>query len=160
MIELEVRLEESKDAYSNLENSLSIDKRAERMKNNGLERKLEQLTLMYHQLVKEKSNIAVENAVNTKKTQRLNEKVKNLEIVVEKYKVEMNQRDLQIRNLQDEVERPYSTIRGTMGPFGQVMPNPKIRRTIKGGGNAKLLAGFYEQSRTYSATINTHVLNK
>ena len=71
IIELELILDDSKQAYKNLESMMSEGERALKRKTDALERNLEQLTLMYHQLVTQKSQISVEKVLAEKKLSRV-----------------------------------------------------------------------------------------
>ena len=51
-----------------------------------MQRNLEQLTIMYHQLITQKSQIQVEKQLNEKKLLRANERLKTAELELEKYK--------------------------------------------------------------------------
>ena len=79
IVELEIALDDSKESYSNLESCLSQGERALKRKTDTLERNLEQLTLMYHQLITQKSQVQVEKKLADKKLSRVTEKIKEFE---------------------------------------------------------------------------------
>jgi len=79
VIQLEIELDDSKEKYKSLESAISEGDRALKRKVLSLERNIEQLTLMYHQLVSQKSSLKVECQVNEKRIQRKNERITSLE---------------------------------------------------------------------------------
>jgi kinesin family protein 5 len=79
VVKLEMDLDEAREAYRTLEGSLSRDDQALKQRTNKLERNNEQLTLMYHQVVSEKSVLKVDLQVLERKLQRKDEKIANLE---------------------------------------------------------------------------------
>jgi len=79
VIQLEIELDDSKEKYRSLESAISEGDRALKRKVLSLERNIEQLTLMYHQLVSQKSSLKVECQVNEKRIQRKNERINSLE---------------------------------------------------------------------------------
>jgi kinesin family protein 5 len=84
IIDLELDLDNSKQKYKNLEAMLSEGERALKRKTDTLERNLEQLTLMYNQLVSQKSQISVEKTLAEKRFSRVSETIKNLQDELEK----------------------------------------------------------------------------
>ena len=86
IIELELRLDDAKESYKNLESFLTEGQRSLKRKMDTMQRNLEQLTIMYHQLITQKSQIQVEKQLNEKKLLRANERLKTAELELEKYK--------------------------------------------------------------------------
>lgn len=72
-------LDEAKEAYCVLESTLSKGDMSLKKKCSKLERSNEQITLMYHQVVSEKSVLKIDLHVTEKRIQRKEEKVKKLE---------------------------------------------------------------------------------
>ena len=72
-------LDDAKESYRALENSLTKDDRTFKKHIAKLERNLEQITLMYHQVVSEKSVLKVDLQVSEKKILRKEDKVVSLE---------------------------------------------------------------------------------
>jgi len=70
VIRLQIELDEWKEKYKNLETTMSEGDLALKKKVNSLERNLEQLTLMYHKLVQNKSVLKIDTQVNEKKLKR------------------------------------------------------------------------------------------
>jgi kinesin family protein 5 len=84
IIELELALDDFKQAYWKLEDLLSDGEKALKRKTDTLERNLEQLTLMYHQLVMQKSTISAEKTLAEKKLARVSDTIKNLQEELQK----------------------------------------------------------------------------
>ena len=86
IIELELEMDDLKQAYINLEVMLSEGERVLKRKTETLERNFEQLTLIYHNLVSQKSQISVEKTLAEKRLARVGETIKGLTAEVENYK--------------------------------------------------------------------------
>jgi hypothetical protein len=126
VIELEVALDDSKDSYKTLESYLSEGERALKRKTDTLERNLEQLTLMYHQLVSQKSHLQVEKQLADKKLGRMNEKIKVLEEENKQFKITFEEYEARFRQNADESSIYDKTRRGSI-------ISGNIRKTIQGG---------------------------
>lgn len=61
---MEVELDETKEKYRHLESSMSSGEKSLKKKVTSLEGNLEQLTVIYHQLVSKLTSAKVENQVN------------------------------------------------------------------------------------------------
>jgi len=61
--DLEVELDDTKEKYRHLENSMSNGEKSLKKKVTSLEGNLEQLTLIYHQLTQKLSSAKIENQV-------------------------------------------------------------------------------------------------
>ena len=79
VVGLQMELNEAKEQYRMLESSLTQGDKALKKNTAKLERNLEQITLMYHQVVSEKSVLKVDLQVAEKKIARKEEKVSQLE---------------------------------------------------------------------------------
>ena len=106
---------------------MSEGDRALKKKVNSLERNLEQLTLMYHQLVSAKSVLKIDNQVNEKKLKRKVAKVAQLEKELGVYREKIEAYKKKSHNMKKEREDAW---RMTMTP-----KHNNIKRTIKGGGH-------------------------
>ena len=99
-------------------------------KNDALQRNLEQLTLMYHQLASQKSVLRVDKTVNEKKISRLTEKNKKLETEVKAVREQLE--EMSTRHAEEqEVRRlsvPFVLNSSTALTFAK-----NIKKTIKGG---------------------------
>lgn len=86
IIELELELDDLKQSYANLEVMLSDGERVLKRKTETLERNFGQLTLVYHNLVSQKSQISVEKTLAEKRLARVSETIKVLSADVQKFK--------------------------------------------------------------------------
>ena len=84
VVELEMALDESEERFRRLENNMNQGDVTLRKKINKLESQSEQLTLMYHQVVSEKSVLKVDFQVAEKKLKRKDEKISSLEKTLNK----------------------------------------------------------------------------
>ncbi|CAG9314875.1 unnamed protein product [Blepharisma stoltei] len=160
IIDLEIELEDAREVIKKLENSKGSTWREERKQNSILERQLEQLTIMYHQLAKQQSESSLDSSIKEKKIHRLTEKSKKLEEELKSLKSSIKEYEFTSKALKDELKKkPQSSILSTMGTLGLLLPSPKIKKSIKGGGNSKFLAVFADQARTSSAAFNRLSLN-
>jgi len=146
---LEAELDDAKHNYKALESTLSEGERTLKKKSDILERNLEQLTLMYHQLVSEKSKWTVEKKVSDRKNQRLMEKVKSLEDQIKSERLRFEQLDFQLRNVSEELEERKS-VRPTIGNG----PAKNIRKTIRGGGAKGTDGGSTPGHNRYFSMVN------
>ena len=129
VIELENELDDSRDSYRTLETYMDEGGRSLKKKNDYLERNLEQLTLMYHQLVSQKSHLDIEKKLADKKIQRNVDKIKQLEQDVLKYKLLYEEADLRLNQYSEENIHSSKMVRSSIG-----VGNIKV--TIKGGNNS------------------------
>ena len=130
--DMQNKLKASEEKYKTLENNLSEGERKSKERSDTLERNLEQLTLMYHQLTSRESNLKVERKVSERKVQRLTEKVNVLDKETKEYKD-------QIEKLKYESEKMYAELRD-LREFKEksineqfLSPRNHIKKTIKGG---------------------------
>jgi len=160
VVKLEMDLDESKEKYKGLEASMSEGDKSMRRKVNSLERNLEQLTLMYHQLASQKSLLKVDNQVFERKVQRKNEKITELEKQLAKAKEQLNMFKAQAEALKNALikntipgsegmvlseeqqnfllQRPYL---GVTSSVALPQHSSKIRKPIKGGRRMQNLRG-------------------
>jgi kinesin family protein 5 len=127
IIELELSLDDSRQAYKNLEGMMSEGERALKRKTDALERNLEQLTLMYHSLVTQKSQISVEKSLAEKKFSRVSETIKTLNSEVERYRDLYEKTDQKCSILTQEI----AILQKNKGKFLSVPGN--CVKTIQGG---------------------------
>lgn len=134
IINLEIALEDARNSFKAFESNMSHGEKVLKKKTDTLERNLEQLTLMYHQLLSQKSMLKVDKQINERKIQRLNEKCQIIEDKSNVLKSKLMQAQQQIKNLQSENEEVVTTPRYSVS----VTPGyAKIKKTIKGGGGIK-----------------------
>jgi kinesin family protein 5 len=79
VLELEMELDEVKDAYRQLEQSLSRDEQQYKQKAQRLERSLEQMSMMYQQAINDKSQIKVDLQISENKVKKKDLKLEELE---------------------------------------------------------------------------------
>ena len=113
IIELELSLEDFKQAYWNLEDLLSDGEKTLKRKTDTLERNLEQLTLMYHQLVTQKSQISAEKTLAEKKLSRVSETIRKLTEELQNFKDLFEKSEEQCKILTQQL----SSLKGTRGTF-------------------------------------------
>ncbi|CAG9315273.1 unnamed protein product [Blepharisma stoltei] len=154
IIDLEIALDDSKNDYNSLENSMNLDAKEAKRRNDHLQRSLEQLTLMYHQLVNQNSALSVEKQILEKKSTRLSEKLKLIETSSAALKGELKRAKEEIDQLKEELNQP-NYLKNTMGALAPLIPNSRIKKRIRGGGNQQLLATFAVQAKTYSNLRNS-----
>ncbi|OMJ91088.1 hypothetical protein SteCoe_6451 [Stentor coeruleus] len=128
IIELEMALDDAKESYKNLESYMSEGERALKRKTDTLERNLEQLTLMYHNLINQKSQISVEKTLAEKKLSRVNDKIKNLEDQVCSFKNKYEESEQKFAIVQEELVKIQNTKERKRGNI-----SGNIKRTIHGG---------------------------
>jgi len=78
VVDLEIALDESEERFRRLENNINQGDVTLRKKIGKLENQAEQLTIMYHQVVSEKSVLKVDYQVAEKKLKRKDEKIAEL----------------------------------------------------------------------------------
>ncbi|CAG9310172.1 unnamed protein product [Blepharisma stoltei] len=154
VVDLELALEEARENYATLELTMSEGERALKKKTDVLERNLEQLTLMYHQLASQKSALSVDKQVAERKSQRLQEKIRILEDQLKKANVELDKCQREIKYLTETFEKTSKlSMLGSSGGLGAIVPSGRIRKSIKGGvGSFK--PQIPEVTRNYSVSIN------
>jgi kinesin family member 5 len=132
IVELRLNLDSEAEKYKALENTMSVGERALKKRSDQLERNLEPLNLMYHQLVSQKSMLKVDKQVSERKITRLNEKIKTLEKNLKEANEKLAKSEEEKNSLRQEIDA-YNNLskRLTMGPG--VINNNKIKKIIKGG---------------------------
>ena len=138
ILELEMALDDSRDSYKILESNMSEGERFLKRKTDTLERNLEQLTIMYHQLITQKSQVQVEKQLADKKLSRVSKTIQTLEDDVTKYKKLNEQIEQKLAICEEELnksivcrERKYSANNGN------------IVKTIQGGNNHARIQSLY-----------------
>lgn len=84
VVQLEIALDESEERFRRLENTINQGDVPLRKKISKLENQAEQLTIMYHQVVSEKSVLKVDYQVAEKKLKRKDDKITSLEKTLNK----------------------------------------------------------------------------
>lgn len=139
-LQLEVQLDEIKDAYRALEASLSKDDKQFRQKVQLLERSVEQISSMYQNAVNERSILKVDLQVSERKMQKSQQRQQLLE---KKYEQQRNKNDqlekilIELRNevikmkTSEEKDRSMGIMRSSVVGGGRV--------AIQGGGGKRLI---------------------
>ena len=130
IVELEMTLDDSKESYSNLESCMSQGERALKRKTDTLERNLEQLTLMYHQLITQKSQVQVEKKLADKKLLRVTDKVKEIEDEAGRFKTLYEQYKDKLDVCEEELRKAIASRERRM-----TAQSGNIMKTIQGGRN-------------------------
>ena len=132
-VDFQKKLKLSNDKYLSLEKNLSEGERAARERSDTLERNLEQLTLMYHQLINRESELKVEKKVSERKAIRLDDKVKKLDKLAIESKSENEKLQYENKKMNEELIelREFKNMQiqeNLMSPSAN-----KLKRTIRGG---------------------------
>jgi len=129
--ELQSSLEDSNNKFRVLEKSLSEGEKLGKSRSDGLQRTLEQLTLMYHQLLNKESNLKVEKKISDKKIERISQKLLDLEKdsrdnkgVVERLRYENEKMQTELKELREMKNIQYQD--SLLSPCNG-------RKTIRGG---------------------------
>ena len=149
VVELQLQLEGETERFKALESTMSDGERVMKKRSDTLERNLEQLNLMYHQLVSQKSMLKVDKQVCDRKVARLNDKL----ISLDKSSKECNEKILVLEKennaLREELkEIKQSKMRMTIGPG--MIAGTKIKKIIKGGGENTIFRTPASSRRTVS----------
>jgi kinesin family protein 5 len=148
VVRLEMDLDETKEQLSSMESIMTEGERALKKKVNSLERSLEQLTLMYHQIISQKSMLKVDNQVYEKKlqrrTERCDELLTQLNLVSEKLSYCRHRCEILTNEiaLTRRAGRDSLAVRAHTSYTG----NHRIRKRIKGG--SKVYDGLVADSRS------------
>ncbi|OMJ90622.1 hypothetical protein SteCoe_7021 [Stentor coeruleus] len=124
--ELEVALDDAKDSYKTLESYMSEGERSLKKKTDTLERNLEQLTLMYHQLVSQKSQLGVDKQLADKRLHRIMDKNKSLDEENARLNSLYEQAEAKIAQMNNKESFHDKNPRASIGVLN-------IKKTIRGG---------------------------
>ena len=132
VVELELNIEAEKEKYTALVDNMSDGERALNKRIDKLKRNLEQLDLMYHQLVNQQSILKVEKQVGERKIDRLNEKIKNFDRIRKENNEKITNLEMENSKLNEELKLVKA--RNSLNVVSN--QNPKIKKVIKGGGDS------------------------
>ena len=104
VVELELNIEAEKEKYTALVDNMSDGERALNKRIDKLKRNLEQLDLMYHQLVNQQSILKVEKQVGERKIDRLNEKIKNFDRIRKENNEKITNLEMENSKLNEELK--------------------------------------------------------
>jgi kinesin family protein 5 len=124
--DLEILVEQAKDSCKNLEGYLSGGERNMKKNTDTLERSLEQLTIMYHQLTSQKSQLGIDKRVSEKRLAKLNERNKFLEVENKQLAVQLEQAEQKLLLTMGDSQSSMRNSRISIG-------NSNIKKTIMGG---------------------------
>ena len=149
---IELELDAWKEKYKKLESFMSDGQKQAQQKGRTLEKNLEQLTQMYHQLITSKSTMKNDIEILEKKLVRKREHVTNLDKQVSTMRTQVNGLMTQVKMLLSELEnhvsqerlKQLSSIEG--GPqvnhshassrFMPLVTSKNIKKPIRGGGKS------------------------
>ena len=165
VVKLEMALDDAKESYRALENSLTKDDRTFKKHIAKLERNLEQITLMYHQVVSEKSVLKVDLQVAEKKIMRKEDKVVSLERSVGQLR-EQNQQLKAILHLIKNNYQPGSAqeedqiTKIEKNNLTGIPSSGRIVKPIRGGKSGKKLATPRGMSAAQTQLVNDLIQGK
>ena len=154
VIKLELQLEEVKEAYKQLEHSISKDDLKFKQKAQNLEKNLDQIHQMYQNVTSEKSILKVDLQVAERKLSRKEEKLQQMEksLITSRQKSsdylniikQLKQEFLKVQSQQMQISqltvsnRPGMEAEGQQALPGSGQPNAAgARKTIRGGGGRR-----------------------
>lgn len=142
-----MQLDESKDAYKQLENSISREDLKFKQKAQNLEKNLDQIHQMYQNVTSEKSILKVDLQVAERKLERKQAKIDALEktVVMSRQKQQdyltiikqLKQEFLKVQTSQVQIQQLSTQNQGAGGKIVSGPGQPLERKTIRGGGGKK-----------------------
>ena len=148
VINLQIQLEESARMYKNLENTMSEGELKTKKANDLLKRNLEQLNLMYHNLLNNTSNLKVNRAISDKKAKRLEDKLNLSEKSVQDLTQKLINSEKELKSFRTLVTELEISNKCLSSGF---ISGKNIRKVIRGGGDLV----FKASRRTNSAIPET-----
>ena len=124
--DLENMVEQARESCKNLEGYISGGERNLKKNTDTLERSLEQLTIMYHQLTNQKSQLGIDKRIAEKKLGRFNERNKILDEENKRLAVELEQAEQKLQLTMGDSQNSQRNSRVSIG-------NSNIKKTIMGG---------------------------
>ena len=125
--ELETQIDQAKDTCKSLESYMTDGERALKKKTDILERNLEQLQMMFQQLLNQKSTLGVDGKLADKKLNRVVDFNKKLE-----------EENKKLRSLIDQIEnKAAEEVISSQKSSKVSASNMNIKKTIKGGNPSK-----------------------
>ena len=132
VIELEIALDGAKEKYEALENTLSLGEKKLKKKCELLAKNLDQLTILYRQQLKEKSNTKVDGKLFERKIDRLNEGYQKLENENKYLKNALDEAEAKIKMIEEDNSLNSSRNMQNSYRSGRISV-ANIKKTIKGG---------------------------
>lgn len=132
--ELQISIQEAGNKYRNLEKNLTEGEKINKERSDGLQRTLEQLTLMYHQLISKESNLKVQKKVSDKKIERITQRLLESEKETRANREAIERLSHENGKLMDELQelRDMKEIRNQQFQDSFLSPC-NGRKTIRGG---------------------------
>ncbi|OMJ73454.1 hypothetical protein SteCoe_27847 [Stentor coeruleus] len=133
--DLQLMIDVSEEKYRALENTMSDGEKTLKRRSDALEKNLERLSLMYHQLVTQKSMLKVDKQICDRKIARLTEKStsndKQINDLSEKISI-LERENISLLDQTVKLELKIRLIQGT------IASNTRIKKVIRGGGDNTL----------------------
>jgi kinesin family protein 5 len=148
VISLQIQLEESSKIFKNLENTMSEGERHTKKVNDQLKRNLEQLNLMYHNLLSSSSQHKVNRAIAEKKATRLQDRLTLAEKALKDMSEKFLNSEKEVSSLKFNLHELEITNKCLSSGFAV---SGNIRKVIRGGGDLV----FKPNRRTNSAIPET-----
>ena len=139
ILRLESDVKEYKEKLSLFESQLTPDEKNLHKKIYTLEKNLEQVNSMYHQIVTQKSVLKIENQIFEKKLKKRNEKINTL--MKENY------------NLLEQLKVKDEKIQGFQKSKNNDGPAPRLIKVIRGSNNKKIGSG---ENNGINSTVKNH----
>ena len=143
-LQLEMALDEIKDAYRLLEQSMKGDDRSLKQKVSALERSIDQISAMYQQAVNEKSILKVDLQTKDKKLQKSLERQHKLELKFEKQRSKNEQLEKIVLQLRSEFLKISKKEQAEKDGGILRQSHQGSRIAIKGGGGKRMQTPRYE----------------
>ena len=124
--DLENMVEQARESCKNLEGYIAGGERNLKKNTDTLERSLEQLTIMYHKLTNQKSQLGIDKRIAEKKLGRLSERNKILDEENKRLAVELEQAEQKLQLTMGDSQNSQRNSRVSIG-------NSNIKKTIMGG---------------------------
>ncbi|CAG9325450.1 unnamed protein product [Blepharisma stoltei] len=130
VVNLQIALDDFRDRYHSLENSLPRGAKEFKNKADALERTVDQLTNANHDLIHQKSDLKVEIQMQEKKNASIMERNNKLEAELKRYKALLAEAESTMKNWYAEMEGRRSLRPSLGGGYSNII------KTIRGGGGA------------------------
>lgn len=134
MIDLQLLLEKEQEKYKVLESQMSDSDRNMKKRSDTLQRNLEQLNLMYHQLVSQQSILKLNKSIHERKIARLTEKNLAQEKALKEAAERLIMYEREIEEYKNRVDMLENRSRYSIGPRN-LAPTKNIKKIIRGGGD-------------------------
>ena len=134
MTDLQLMLEKESEKYKVLESQMSDSDRNMKKRSDTLQRNLEQLNLMYHQLVSQQSILKLNKSIHERKIARLTDKNMAQEKALKEAAEKLMFYEREIEDYKSRVEMLENKSRYSVGPRNLAV-GKNIKKVIRGGGD-------------------------